>query len=404
MLYLIYVGLLSKVFIQNMTVITDSEELKKICSELSQEPFITVDTEFIRDTTYYPKLCLVQIAGKERVIAVDSLQKKMDFQPLYDLMCNPDVVKVFHSARQDIEIFYAKIGAIPTPIFDTQVAAMVCGFGDAASYHSLVKRFCEASLDKSARFTNWAKRPLSAKQLSYALSDVTYLRDIYAKIIEKIQEDNRDSWIKEEMQALCNPENYSVEPEYAWKKIKTKSHSTEFLMAVKSLAAWRECLAQERNVPRNRIMKDPLILEIAATQPKSVEELRHVRSLSKSILKNGLAQEIVDLLQAVPKHSPDEDVYAFVASLSKQDTFGSNAPTVEMLKLLLKTLSLQKHVAEKLIASVSDLRILAREGRNAKIPALHGWRYEVFGSIACDLIEGKVALAVEHNQVKITQI
>lgn len=378
-----------------MTLITEQAALDALCARLSQEPFITIDTEFLRDKTYYPRLCLVQVAAPEgAAFAIDPLAKGLDLAPLLKLMANHGVVKVFHAARQDLEIFYNLMGEVPAPLFDTQVAAMVCGFGDQAGYHTLVAQICKARLDKGAQFTDWSRRPLSDKQMSYALDDVTYLRDVYHYLSNMLDARGRNNWAEQEMAILENPRTYENPPEDAWKRIKIKTDKPHVLAILKEIAAWREREAQRRDIPRNRIVRDEVLADIAIHPPKDQAELKRIRNLPGD-LAHGKPGHL--LLEAVargvntPKDKAPDAVY--------RERFPSDLqPTLEMLKMLLKIISSEQGVAARLIASSDDLEALARDDQ-ADILALKGWRFDIFGQEALDLKHGKLALSLKDGQI-----
>jgi ribonuclease D len=377
-----------------MTVITDQTALNDLCARLAKQPYVAADTEFLRDRTYYPQLCLVQLSGPDiEPVAVDPLAG-LDLQPLLDLMANPDVVKVFHAARQDLEIFYNMTASVPAPIFDTQVAAMVCGFGDQVGYLTLVGDLCGERLDKGAQFTDWARRPLSDKQLSYALDDVRYLRIVYAKLKAKMEQTGRGDWGRSEMAILEAPETYRNPPDDAWERIKIKTDKPQVLSVLKSIAAWRELEAQRRNIPRNRVLKDEVLADIAVHPPRTMDDLKRIRNLGDDISKSRHAQVLLDAVQAglaVPKGQGP-------ASIMRERFPQDLQPMLEMLKMLLRIISAEQGVAGRLIASSEELEALAR-GDKADIPVLHGWKYEVFGKAALDMKAGKLALSLKNGQV-----
>ena len=383
-----------------MSLITTTKELKAFCKELEDESFITVDTEFLRDKTYFPKLCLIQVAGKNTSYAIDNLAEGIDLQPLYDLLTNSSVLKVFHSARQDIEIIYNLTGKVPSPLFDSQVAAMVCGFGEAASYEALVRKLASVSLDKSSRFTDWSNRPLTQKQLDYALSDVIHLRTVYKALQEKLEENGRTHWLAEEMETLTNPENYEIRPEDAWKKLRIRSgQSLKFVKRVQELAKWREEIAQKKDLPRNHVVKEQTLLEIAASAPKTVKSLKNIRGLGRMGDNSSMVKDILQVIEEVATASNEDLEQCRV----KKKAPSKSGALVELLKVLLKMKSDEHNVAVKLIASTDDLALVAADD-NAAVPALHGWRYEVFGQYAKALKEGKIALAAKGNHMKIVDI
>jgi ribonuclease D len=383
-----------------MTIITTTDELAALCKTLHNEQFITVDTEFLRDKTYYPQLCLIQIATDHHAYAIDSLAPGLDLSPLGGLFANPAVIKVFHSARQDIEILLALFGAVPTPLFDTQVAAMVCGFGDSASYETLATKLANATIDKSSRFTDWTQRPLSEKQYLYALSDVTHLRTVYRKLVEMLEQTDRTQWLSDEMASLTNPDNYQLAPEDAWKKIKMRSSSPQFTRVVKGLAEWRELKAREVNIPRNHLLKEAILLEIAAAAPANGEELKRIRNLGGLNNNEGFINEVIAIIhQAV--HGPKDPA---AAKSAPRPSYLATTPLVELLRVLLKMQCEQHNIAEKMIAVTDDLLQIAHTASDSinQLPVMNGWRYEIFGKLALELKEGKIALSA--NQDKITLV
>ena len=386
-----------------MQVITDSDALARLAASYAEAPFVTVDTEFMRERTYWPQLCLIQIArpggGPDDAAIIDPLAAGIDLTPLYELMANSAVVKVFHAARQDVEIFHKFGGVIPTPLFDTQVAAMVCGYGEQVGYETLVRKIARQGLDKSSRFTDWSRRPLSDKQLAYALADVTHLRVIYEKLAEQLDRTGRSHWVKEELTILTDPGTYVTEPPDAWKRIKTRTTNGRFLSVVRELAAWREAAAQERNVPRSRLMKDDALLEVASNKPKTIEELGRSRLLLREARKSDTAQQILAAV-AAGEAIPREDHP--VVEETPPPKPGSGA-LVDLLKVLLKARSDEMDVAQKLIATSDDLQRIANEA-NPEVRAMHGWRYEVFGELAMRLKRGEIALSATSKGVKVVEL
>ncbi len=379
-----------------MTIITSTAELKQLCDQFSSEEFVTVDTEFLRDKTYYPKLCLIQIAAPaSEPYGIDPLAEGMDLTPLFELFQNQKVIKVFHSAKQDLEIILALSNQIPVPLFDTQVAAMVCGFGEAASYATLVEKLAGAHIDKSSRFTDWSQRPLSQKQVEYALSDVTYLRDVYLKLKNKLVETKREHWVDEEMSTLLSPETYRTDPEQVWKKIRSRTHSKPFLYMVKELAKWRELKSQALDIPRTHLMKDPVLLQLAASAPKNYEKLSKVRGIGRAAEKQ-LAAEILDVINHV-LDTPKDQIPELQKPKERADTSRHKA-ILDLLRVLLKAKATEHDVAEKLLASGDDIAQLAT-GDVKDLACGHGWRYEVFGKDALELLSGKVGLAVKKGKI-----
>ena len=385
-----------------MKTITKSSELKYFCDRAANEKYITIDTEFHREKTYFSKLCLLQLAipGNENgnAIIVDTLVNDLDLSPLYELFQNNKIVKVFHAARQDLEIFYLDSGIFPYPIFDTQIAAMVCGFGDQVAYETLVRQLTKKTLDKSSRFTNWSSRPLTDAQKNYALADVTHLRDIYEVLSKQLLQNGRTTWVDEELKNLISPETYDVDPKLSWQRIKTKANSRRFLGLLASLAEFREKFAQSKNIPRNRVIKDDALLELASNQPKNLDELLKSRLIQREARKGEIAS---GLLEAIEKGLgiPEENL---PKKKNKLDKGLVNSALADLLRVLLKSCSESNGVASKLIASAGDLDYLAAGERN--INALNGWRFEVFGKSALELCDGKIGLSVEGNRVKIIKL
>ncbi len=380
-------------------MIQDSAALAALCASLAQEAYVTVDTEFIRDKTYWPQLCLVQVAGTSVAAAIDPLAEGIDLAPLFELMANPAILKVFHAARQDLEIFYNLTGTVPTPLWDSQVAAMVCGFGESASYETLAGKLANARIDKSSRFTDWSQRPLTEKQLSYALSDVTHLRVIYEKLAKRIEKAGRESWVQEEMAILTDPKTYQLDPETAWQRLRPRTGNRRFLAILKELAAWREAEAQRKNIPRQRLLKDEALLEAAANAPRSVADLGRMRALSKGMTEGSVGQGI---LAAVERGTaiPEADCPTLP---EKPDVSGGRAALIELLKVLLKAKCDSNDVAQKLVANSADIETLAMEDA-PDIHALTGWRREVFGEDALALKRGEVALTVKGDSIRLIRL
>ena len=380
-----------------MKIITKNSELQEFCTKAANSKYITIDTEFLRERTYFSKLCLIQIAvpGDENdsAVLVDNLANNLDLSPIYKLFKNENVVKVFHAARQDVEIFYLDSGIFPYPLFDTQIAAMVCGFGDQVAYETLVKQVAKQTLDKSSRFTDWSRRPLTEAQKKYALADVTHLRIIYEFLSQKLQKTNRLTWVEEEMKILISPETYNFDPKNSWRRIKTKSNSRRFLGIVAALAEFREKFAQTKNIPRNRVIKDDALLELASNKPKNLDDLSKSRLLLREARKGELAS---GLLNAIEKgiNTPEADL---PEKLDKTDKSIVNSALADLLRVLLKSCSESAGVASKLIASASDLDSLAAGDRS--LAALQGWRLEIFGKSALDLCNGKIGLSVKGKKV-----
>jgi ribonuclease D len=377
--------------------ITTTSELAATCSRMAEHPFVTVDTEFLRETTYYPLLCVAQMASPEEAVVVDTLAPGIDLSPFYALMANEKVMKVFHAARQDIEIVWHAAKLIPHPIFDTQVAAMVLGYGDSISYDQLVQRITGDTLDKSHRFTDWTRRPLSSAQLSYAISDVTHLRDVYLALVDDLQRRGRADWVGDEMGVLTSPDTYRMEPENAWQRLKTRVRKPKELAVLIEVAAWREREAQSRDVPRSRVLKDEVIADIAVQAPTTTEKLKHLRSLPKGFERSRWGEAIV----AAVERGLARDMKTLPLQ-SRTQPAPNGAAVVELLKVLLRMISEHHHVAAKVIATVDDLERIAADD-NAKVPALAGWRMELFGEKALALKHGKLALAIEKGKVAIVE-
>ncbi len=382
--------------------LTTTDDLAAFCAEAAKAPYVTVDTEFLRERTYYAKLCLVQLAypgdGETDAVLVDPLAEGISLDPLYDLFRDTSVVKVFHAARQDLEIFYIEGNVFPTPLFDTQVAAMVCGFGDQAGYETLVRKIARAQLDKTSRFTDWSRRPLSKAQQSYALADVTHLRDIYEYLAAELDASGRAHWLAEELTILTSPETYVVAPEEAWKRVKTRTNSGKFLAIVRELAAFRETYAQARNVPRNRVFKDDALVELASLKPRSAEELGRARLLLREARKGAIADGILKAVAAGVDCPADQ-----LPKIDRaREKLNVNVAIADLLRVLLKAKTESSGVAPKLIASAADLDMIAAGERD--VPALTGWRAEVFGADALRLCEGEVALSSKDGAVIIVEV
>ncbi|MEQ5871861.1 ribonuclease D [Sagittula sp. NFXS13] len=384
-----------------MQTLYTTDELAQFCERAKGKPYITVDTEFLRERTYYSKLCLVQLAlpgADGEAVLLDPLVDGLSLDPLMELFRDESIVKVFHAARQDLEIFYIDNGVIPTPLFDTQVAAMVCGFGEQVGYETLVKKIAKQQLDKSSRFTDWSRRPLTDAQKTYALADVTHLRDIYEYLSAKLEETGRARWVNEELAVLTAPETYVTKPEDAWKRVKTRSASPRFLAIVSRLAAFRESYAQERNIPRNRVFKDDALVELASTKPANAQDLGRSRLLLREARKGPIADGILAAVQEglnMPKDQlPKAD--------DLRDKLQVNPALADLLRVLLKAKTEKSGVASKLIAPASDLDAIAAGMRD--VPALSGWRREVFGLDALRLCDGQIALAAKGKNVEVIEL
>ena len=383
-----------------MAVIADSTSLTKFCDRLIKSSYITVDTEFMRDQTYWPRLCLVQIANEHEAAAIDTLAKGIDITPLLNLLTNSRILKIFHAARQDLEIFYRLMGRLPSPIFDTQIAAMVCGFGDSAGYDTLVRKLTDETIDKSSRFTDWALRPLSQRQINYALGDVTHLRQVYIKLNEMLGQNNRHNWMDEELSILRDTKNYTFEPEDAWRRIKYRAPKPRFLAILKEVAAWREIEAQNKDIPRNRIVRDESLIEISHHAPKTINDLSRARGLSLKKAEGSLGKALLNAVK-VGLNVPSENLPEVKRDAPLPKGIG---PITDLLKVLLK-LKCEKHdVAQKLIATVNDMEQIAAFGQNANVPALQGWRQEVFGIDALRLRSGQLAMVIKDHNLELVEI
>jgi ribonuclease D len=381
-----------------MRIITDTAALKTLAAELERGPYVAIDTEFMRDQTYWPKLCLIQAAGPEVEAIIDPLAKDIDLQPFYDLMAAKSVVKVFHAARQDIEIFHHQGGVIPDPFFDTQIAAMVCGFGEAASYETLVRKLAKAEIDKSARFTDWSRRPLSKRQLEYALADVTYLRQVYELLSKELEKTGRAPWVEEEEATLKDPATYQLEPSEAWRRLKPRSSNKRFLSVLVGVAAWREREAQARDVPRNRILKDEAVLEIASHPPADAEHLSQIRALPNGYANSKAGKALI----AAVKEAAESPLPEGMPLPERRRTREPSQAALDLLKTLLRLRATQFRVAARLVAGTEDLERLAA-GEDDGVAVLHGWRAEVFGHDAVALRDGKLALSLERGEAVVIE-
>jgi ribonuclease D len=380
-------------------LIAATEPLDAFCQRMSREPFVTVDTEFMRERTYWPELCLVQIAGENEVAVIDAQADGLDLMSLGGLFANEAVTKVFHAARQDIEIFVLRFGDVPRPIFDTQVAAMVAGFGDQVGYDALVSNLTGGSIDKAHRFSDWSVRPLSAAQIAYAAADVTHLRDVYLRLSQRLEQEDRLGWVAEEMAILSNPATYRTDPETAWERLRPRTTNRRLLYCLKQVAAWREKEAQRVNIPRQRLIKDEALLEIAATAPGNAEALARVRGVTRGFADGRSGSALLEVLAAA-RRVPDADLPVPVQS---RESARPSAALVSLLKVLLAAKSEQHHVASRLVASSEDIDRLALE-EAPDIPSLHGWRREIFGNDAVLLKQGHIALGVDGRRVKLIAV
>ena len=378
-----------------MTWIADSATLAEFCRRASTAPYVTVDTEFMRERTYWAQLCLVQLATPDEAAAIDTLAPDLDMTPLFRLLDNPSVLKVFHAARQDLEIFYRLTSRVPTPLFDTQVAAMVCGFGDSVSYETLAAQLAGARIDKSARFTDWAQRPLSERQVTYALADVTHLRKAYLALAKRLGGSDRAQWLQEEMGTLLDPATYRMDPEESWRRLKPRTAKPRLIAVLKEVAAWREREAQRRDVPRNRVVRDETVLDIAGHAPTTLADLSRARGLTRGFADGRQGEEILDAVRRGVA-MPEADI---PVSPPPPDLPSGLGPVVELLKVLLKMKCDEHDVAQKLVANTADLERIAAEGEEAPVPAMHGWRREVFGDAALALKRGEIAFSLKGRRI-----
>jgi ribonuclease D len=376
-----------------MEPITKTKKLAEACARLAQHPFVTVDTEFLRESTYYPVLCVAQMASTDEAVVVDAIADGIDLAPFFALMGDEKVIKVFHAARQDIEICWHEAGIIPHPIVDTQVAAMVLGYGDSISYDQLVQRITGDTLDKSHRFTDWTRRPLSEAQLAYAISDVTHMRDVYLTLAADLEKRGRSEWMREEMKVLTSAETYRFEPEHAWERLKTRVRKPKELAVLVEVAAWREREAQARDVPRSRVIKDDVIGDIALQAPTTIERLGGLRSLPKGFERSKWGEAIVEAVKRGLARDPKT-----LPRLDRPRGAVNGQATVELLKVLLRMTAERHGVAAKVIATVDDLDRIAGDDA-ADVPALHGWRRDLFGEKALALKHGRLSLAIENGRV-----
>ncbi|MBW8269006.1 ribonuclease D [Caldovatus aquaticus] len=380
-------------------LVSTTDDLAALCARLRAEPFVAVDTEFMRERTYWPELCVVQLAGEREVAVIDALAPGLDLAPLGALLADRAVTKVFHAARQDVEIFLLRFGAVPTPLFDTQVAAMVAGFGDQVSYDALARALAGAHIDKAHRFSDWSARPLSPAQIAYAAADVTHLRRIYTALTARLEREGRLEWVAEEMAVLADPATYRTDPETAWERLKPRTTNRRFLGVLRAVAAWREREAQRLNIPRQRLVKDETLLEIAATMPETPAELARARGITEGFARGKTGASLLAAVRAA-KALPESELPE--APRERRGPAPSPA-LVALLKVLLAAKSEESHVAPRLLASSEDLDRLAA-GEEEDIPALHGWRRAVFGEAALALKAGRLALGVEERRVKLIPV
>lgn len=382
-----------------MTPITTTAELAAFCDKIKGQPFVAVDTEFMRETTYWPKLCLIQAAAPSAEATIDPLAEGLDLEPFLAIMRDTSILKVFHAARQDVEIFN-NLQAMPRPLFDTQVAGMAAGFGEQIAYDALVRQMLKIELDKSSRFTDWARRPLTDNQLTYALADVTHLARLFPMLRDRLEREGRLAWVQDEMNDLTDPANYDVEPENAWKRLRPRRHTAKYLAVYRAVAAWRERTAQLRDQPRGRILKDEAIDEIATQGPTDAEGLDRLRSVPKGFSGSRFGP---DLIASIREALKDPEAYAPVVEKPRQSASPAAGAVVELLKVLLKARAEEANVASKLIATVSDLEQIANDD-DADVGALKGWRREAFGEDALKLKRGELALVLDGARVRVVEV
>jgi ribonuclease D len=382
-----------------MSLITTNTDLKAFCKTLENAPFITVDTEFLRDRTFYARLCLIQVSGPDRrAVAIDVLSsdEQLDLSPLWRLFDDPCILKVFHAARQDLEILWQMTGRMVHPLFDTQVAAMVCGYGEQISYEALVADIARERMDKSSQFTDWARRPLSPRQLTYALNDVIYLVDVYQYLAKKLEKEGRVDWVKEEMAVLTSPETYEINPNRSWERLKIRSAKPRDLAILRELCAWRELEAQRKDVPRSRILRDETLMDLGFQRPQTPEDLERIRGISSDMAQGRIGRALIDVI-AKGLAVPDEECPRLE---HKAPLAPRLIPVIEMLKMLLRIQASEYHVAAKLVATSDDIEALA-EHPDEYSQLSHGWRYEVFGRVAQDMMAGKLALTLDRGKIKL---
>ena len=376
-----------------MTLIATTDDLAAACARLARHEFVTVDTEFLRETTFWPKVCVIQIASDDEAIAIDALAEAIDLKPFFDLMANERVIKVFHAARQDLEIIWHLSKLIPHPLFDTQVAGMVCGFGDQVSYGDLVQAICKIGVDKSSRYTDWTRRPLSDAQIAYALADVTHLRAVYRHLIARLEKTGRSTWVADEMKTLLSPATYEQHPDNAWERLRGRARKPRDLAVLMDVAAWREGEAQSRDVPRSRVLKDDALIDIVLAAPKDAEALGHLRSTPRGMERSKAGVELLAAIERGLARDPKT-----LPRIERERRNSNGGSTVELLKVLLRQVSEKSGVAAKMIATVEDLEAIACDDR-AKVQALTGWRREIFGAKALELKHGRLALTIENSKV-----
>lgn len=382
-----------------MRIVDSTPQLRALTSELAPAPYLALDTEFMRDQTYWPKLCLIQVAAPGIDAIIDPLADGMELAPFYELLKSPGIVKVLHAARQDIEIFHHQGGMIPDPLFDTQIAAMVCGFGDAASYETLCRKIAHVEIDKSSRFTDWSRRPLSQKQLDYAIGDVTHLRTVYDFLRTKLEQTGRSAWVQEEIAALQDPDLYALHPEIAWKRLKPRTSNKRFLAMLSALAAWREREAQERDIPRGRVLRDEALTEIAAHPPENAEGLERIRAVPKGFANSRLGKGLIEAIQEGRSAKSPEPIEHDRPRRRREPS----PAAIDLLKTLLRLRAEAVGVAPRLIANADDIERLAAN-EDEGVPALHGWRAQVFGNDAVALRKGELAIALEDGHAVVVEL
>jgi ribonuclease D len=382
-----------------MRIVATNEDLAAFLAEVAEAPYLALDTEFLRDQTYYPKLCLIQVAAPGVAAIIDPLAPGIDLAPFYELLKRPDIIKVLHACRQDIEIFYLQGGVLPDPLFDSQIAAMVCGFGDAASYETLARKIAHVEIDKSARFTDWSRRPLSERQLEYALADVTHLRVIYEQLKAQLERTGRTSWVAEEIRALQDPALYRLDPESAWKRLKPRTSNKRFLAMLATLAAWREREAQARDIPRGRVLKDEALTEIAAHPPESGEALERIRAVPKGFAGSKLGKGLMDAIEAGRTAPPPSGIEPERPRRKREPS----PAAIDLLKTLLRLRAEAVGVAPRLIANAEDIERLAAL-EDDDVAALKGWRNDVFGKDAIALRKGDLAIALEGGEAVVVEL
>lgn len=377
-----------------MPLIDTTDRLADLCERLARHPFVTVDTEFMRETTYWPRLCVIQLASEDEAAAIDAMAPDLDLTPFFALMADASVVKVFHAARQDLEIIWNLSKQIPAPLFDTQVAAAVLGFGDQASYGDLAKAFAKATIDKSSRFTDWARRPLSKAQIDYAIADVTHLRTVYKALKARLEKTGRLPWLADEMRTLTSPETYEMNPDNAWERFRSRIRKPRDVAMLMAIAAWRETEAQTKDVPRQRILKDDALVEIALAAPASQEALGNLRAFPRGMERSKAGADILAAIERAAARDP-----ADLPRIERERrNGGGGGATVELLKVLLRQVCESHGVAARMLATVDDLEAIAHSDR-ADVPALKGWRHEIFGRRALEMKHGRLALTLERGKV-----